>query len=126
MKFDLAFAAPVMLALAIPAAGAAPAADAPDGGALFRQRCQSCHSVTPGQNSPLAPNLSGVVGRHAGSTGFNYSSALKASKLVWNRGNLNRFLSGPAKLVPGTRMVVIVSDPQQRAAIIDYLARTGH
>ena len=127
MKFNLAFAAPVILALAVLVEGAAPAATAaPDGGALFRQRCQGCHSVTPGQNSPLAPNLSGVVGRHAGSTGFNYSPALKTSKLVWDRGNLDRFLSGPSKLVPGTRMVIFIPDPQQRAAIIDYLSHTGH
>jgi cytochrome c len=45
---------------------------------------------------------------------------------VWNRGNLDRFLSGPSKLVPGTRMAILVPDPQQRAAIIDYLAHTGH
>lgn len=127
MKLNLAFAAPALLAFAVLVEGAAPAATAmPDGGTLFRQRCQGCHSVTPGQNSPLAPNLAGVLGRSAGSTGFNYSPALKASKLVWNRGNLDRFLSGPSKLVPGTRMGIFVPDPQQRAAIIDYLAHTGH
>lgn len=115
-----AFAAAVLLA----SAGSAAAA-APDGSVLFRQRCQSCHSATPGAASPLGPNLAGVVGRNAAATGFKYSPALKAAKLVWNRATLDRFLAGPMRMVPGTRMVVPVTDPAQRAAIIDFLARTG-
>jgi cytochrome c len=100
----------------------APAAAAgPDGAALFRQRCGSCHTVVAGAKSPLGPNLSGVAGRKAASTQFNYSPALKASNLTWNKGNLDRFLSGPARMVPGTRMVITVSDPAQRAAIVNYL-----
>jgi cytochrome c len=129
MKPTVAFAVPVLLAGAALLAAAAPAAagaTGPDGGTLFRQRCQGCHSVTPGQSSPLAPNLAGVVGRHAGATGFAYSPALKASNLVWTRDTIDRFLSGPSKLVPGTRMAIFVPDPQQRAAIVDFLAHTGH
>jgi cytochrome c len=128
MKFNFAFAAPAVLAFAALLSAEAPAATnaAPDGGTLFRQRCQGCHSVTPGQSSPLAPNLAGVVGRNAAATGYNSSAALKSSKLVWNRANLDRFLAGPMKMVPGTRMAIFVPDPQQRAAIIDYLAHTGH
>ena len=124
MKFALA--APSLLVVATLLAAEAPAvAPAPDGGTLFRQRCQSCHSVTPGQASTLAPNLAGVVGRKAAATGFNYSPALKASKLTWNRANLDQYLTAPTRMVPGTRMVIPVADPQQRAAIIDFLARTG-
>ena len=92
---------------------------APDGGTLFKQRCGSCHS---GPTSPIAPNLAGVVGRKAASTGFHYSPALKASGLTWTRPNLDRFLSGPQQMVPGTRMVIRVTDPAERAAIITYLA----
>ena len=123
----LAIAVPSILAAAFLLTAEAPAvAPAPDGGTLFRQRCQSCHSVTPGQTSPLAPNLAGVVGRKAAAAaGFNYSPALKASKLTWNRTNLDQYLTAPMRMVPGTRMVIPVADPQQRAAIIDFLARTG-
>lgn len=100
----------------------APAAAAgPDGAALFRQRCASCHSVAPGKASPLGPNLSGVVGRKAAVAQFNYSPALKNANVTWTRANLDRYLSGPARMVPGTRMVITVSDPAQRAAILDYL-----
>lgn len=98
---------------------AAPAG--PDGDLLFRQRCSMCHSVVPSQPKPLAPGLSGVVGRKAASTQFNYSAALKASNLTWTKPNLDRYLSAPMRMVPGTRMAVSVPDAAQRAALIKYL-----
>ena len=125
MTIKPTFAASAILVVAVLLSAEASAAAGPDGATLFRQRCQSCHSVTPGQNSPLAPNLAGVVGRNAASTSFNYSPALKASKLVWNRANLDRYLTAPMRTVPGTRMVMAVPDPQQRGAILDFLAGTG-
>lgn len=128
MKSHFAFAVPALLAFAALLSAEAPAATgaAPDGATLFRQRCQGCHSVTPGQTSPLAPNLAGVVGRKAGATSFAYSPAMKAANLVWTRDNVDRFLAGPSRLVPGTRMVIFIPDPAQRAAIVDFLAHTGH
>lgn len=95
----------------------------PDGAALFRMRCASCHAVVPGARTVIGPNLTGVTGRKAAATTFNYSPALKASNLTWNRANLDRFLAGPTRMVPGTRMVIAVSDARQRAAILDHLAR---
>ena len=78
--------------------------------------------MTPGARAVLAPSLIGVVGRKAGSTPFNYSPALKASNLTWTRPNLDRFIAGPGQMVPGTRMVISVSDPAQRGAILNFLA----
>jgi cytochrome c len=101
---------------------AAKAAPAADGGALFKQRCAICHASKAGAPSSLGPNLAGVTGRKAGATKFAYSSALKASKIDWNKPNLDRYLAGPTKMVPGTRMVINVSDAAQRAAIISHLA----
>lgn len=121
-KFLLPVSAVALLGAAALVPALAPAAAAgPDGSALFRQRCASCHTATAGAKSTLGPNLSGVVGRKAAAAQFNYSPALKNSNLTWNRANLDRFLSGPARMVPGTRMVISVSDPAQRAAILDYL-----
>ena len=113
-------AALLAMASALPAAG-----PAPDGAQLFQQRCASCHNMVPGARAVLAPSLVGVVGRKAASSTFNYSPALKASNLAWTRANLDRFLSGPGRMVPGTRMVIAVSDPAQRAAILNFLARPG-
>ncbi len=84
--------------------------------------CRACHTVVKGQRSGLGPNLNGVVGRPAASLpGFNYSAALKNSRLSWNEKALNDFLAAPAKKVPGTRMAIGMADPAKRAAIIDYL-----
>ena len=102
---------------------AAPAAPGPDGATLFRQRCSSCHAVVPGAKAVLGPNLAGLVGRKAAATPFAYSPALKASGVVWTKPNLDKFLAGPTKMVPGTRMVIAVSDAQQRAAILNYLTK---
>lgn len=95
----------------------------PDGGQAFKQRCQACHSATAAKTTPLAPNLAGVVGRKAAATGFAYSPALKASKLTWTKANLDKYLTAPMKLVPGTRMVISIPDPAVRAAVIDFLAK---
>lgn len=97
---------------------------APDGAALFRARCVACHAITPGAAATIAPNLAGVVGRKAASTAFRYSDALKGSGKVWTRASLDTFLAAPMQVVPGTRMVIKVADPAERAAIIDYLAKT--
>jgi cytochrome c len=95
-------------------------AQAVSGEALFKQRCQACHTAAP--TSLMAPSLKGVVGRKAGTAKFNYSPALKAAKLVWTKENLDKFLTAPGKSVPGTRMMTSVSDSGARTAIIGHLA----
>jgi cytochrome c len=46
---------------------------------------------------------------------------MKASALPWSTTNLDKFLTAPAKTIPGTKMVIGVSDAAQRKLIIDYL-----
>ena len=120
MKLAFALAATTLLAMgaSLPAQ-----AQAPDGATIFRMRCGSCHTVVPAGRAVLGPNLSGVVGRKAASTTFNYSPALKASGLTWTRANLDRYITAPSRMIPGTRMVIAVSDPAQRAALLNYLTR---
>ncbi|MEO5598518.1 MAG: c-type cytochrome [Novosphingobium sp.] len=91
---------------------------------LFKQRCAACHVVTAGgQPGPMAPNLRGVVGRKAAASAFkNYSQAMANSKVTWTAANLDKFLTSPGKMIPGTRMVIGVADAKQRAALIAYLA----
>lgn len=98
--------------------GAAPAPA--DGNMVFRQRCQMCHGATSPRT--LGPSIAGVVGRKAASTTFAYSPALKKSGLTWTAANLDKYLTAPTKLVPGTKMVVTVPDKAQRDALIKYLA----
>jgi cytochrome c len=104
-----------------PLLAAPPAAN---GETLFRQRCQVCHSVVPAKPAGVGPNLRGVVGRKAAAATFNYSTAMKQSKITWTQANLDRYLAAPTKTVPGTRMVTAVNDAAQRAAIIKYLSQT--
>lgn len=122
MKLSLAAGAALAAAALLATSGAA-SAQAPDGATIFRMRCASCHTVTPGGRAVLGPSLSGVTGRKAAATPFNYSPALKASGLTWTRANLDRFLAAPTRTVPGTRMVIAVTDAGQRAALLNYLAR---
>ncbi|EJL26984.1 cytochrome c family protein [Novosphingobium sp. AP12] len=83
--------------------------------------CRSCHSTQAGQNG-IGPTLAGIVGSKAGEVpGYNFSPALKNSGIVWDRASLDTWLKGPMKMVPGTKMVIPVSDPAKRKAIIDYL-----
>lgn len=83
--------------------------------------CKSCHAVEAGKNG-VGPTLFGIVGSKAGEVpGFTFSPALKSSGIVWDREKLDTWLQGPMKMVPGTRMVIAVPNPEARKAIIDYL-----
>ncbi|WP_310535126.1 c-type cytochrome [Novosphingobium sp.] len=116
----------VSLALVAGASGLPAAAQAGDPGeAAFNMRCKACHTVAPGgASTALAPNLRGVVGRKAGASTFkNYSPALKAASITWNAASLDKFLTAPTKLVPGTRMVMAVGDANQRKSIVAWLAK---
>jgi len=101
--------------------GAMPATAQVSGEQLFKQRCATCHAIKANAASVLGPNLAGVVGRKAGVTNYKYTPALKMSKIVWAPSALDKYLAAPAKMVPGTRMVIAVSDPKQREALVGYL-----
>jgi cytochrome c len=100
-------------------ATAGPPTQAVYGGQLYQSKCGGCHSMTANKIGPLHK---GVFGRKAATVaGYNYSSALRSSGLVWDAKTLDQWLQGPQKLAKGSRMYLVVSDPAQRAAIIAYL-----
>lgn len=100
---------------------AAAQADAARDATLYQQRCAMCH-MRNGKGGKIGPDLTAVIGRKAGSSTYAYSSAMKASKTVWNAATLDKYLAAPTKMIPGTKMVISVSKPEDRAAIVRYLA----
>ena len=71
------------------------------------EKCLVCHHLGVSNSSHIAPSLSGLIGRFAGSDpGFNkYSDAIKTKKnLIWNRSNLENFLKNPHKIIENTNM----------------------
>jgi cytochrome c len=110
------------LALALAAEAAASAGGDPARGEQLYARCQACHALGYDR---VGPRHCGLIGRRAGSVpGFEYSPAMKRSRLVWNEQTLNRFLADPPKTVPGTTMTYAgVADPKERADLIAYLRR---
>jgi len=112
----------VALAAGVSVAGAAFAQTAAmaRGAAVYDDRCSGCH-VLDGVGE--GPSLRGVMGRKAGTdAGFAYTPALKASGITWTAASLDRWLTGPRTLVPGTAMAAVVPDPQERSDLIAYLA----
>ena len=89
--------------------------------ASFAQ-CKACHSVEPGKNG-IGPTLAGIWGDKAGVVpGFEFSEAMKNSGLTWNQANLDRYLTDPRGVVPGTKMAFGgVKDAAKRQEIINYL-----
>jgi cytochrome c len=101
---------------------AALAAGDPGAGEAVYSRCLACHSL---ERHRTGPKHCGLFGREAGSaSGYEYSDAMKRSKLVWSENTLDRFLADPMKTVPGTTMTYAgVEDPEERADLIAYLKK---
>lgn len=120
-----AFTALCLALVAAPALAlvATSGADAQDSAAdLFQKKCMTCHRP----DAPAAthgPSLKGVFNRAiASESGYAYSDALKGKAgQRWTAANLDAFLTKPKDWAPGTKMLPSVSDPAQRAAMIDYL-----
>jgi cytochrome c len=94
--------------------------DAVRGKALY-QACSACHSL---DDNDIGPKHRGVVGRRAGTVpDYTYSPALKASGLTWDPANLDRWLTNPQALVPGTKMYFLLANAQSRADVIAYLTQ---
>ena len=86
---------------------------------LYEARCGGCHSI---DSNRIGPTHQGVYGRKAGSiSDFDYSTAVKKAKIVWNDKTLDAWLTNPEKLIPGQKMGYQVEDAADRAAIIAYL-----
>jgi cytochrome c len=86
--------------------------------------CPACHGVTKEDNSMVGPSLFGVVGRKAGTAQslLGASESLKKYGVTWSAETLYEFLADPDAKVPGTPMIGMLADPEQRADVIAYLS----
>jgi cytochrome c len=90
---------------------------------LFEKRCGGCHAL---DRDKEGPRLLGVYGRTAGSLdSFQYSDALKKSKIVWTEQTLDRWLADTEKLVPNNDMTFHVEKADERREIIGYLKQNS-
>jgi cytochrome c len=81
------------------------AQDAQRGKTVFNV-CLACHTIGPGAQNKVGPELNGLDGRKAGTApNFEYSDANKSSGITWNERTFEEYIQNPAAKVPGTKMI---------------------
>ena len=99
-----------------------PPAKPPDGAALFKQQCATCHSTNLSDVPRQGPPLVQIIGRQAGKVeGFHYSSGLAQAGFTWDEARLDAWLTDPQAVIPGAIMSYRQAKAETRAAIITYL-----
>ena len=95
----------------------------PARGATVFQACTACHSTEPGEQM-TGPSLAHIWRRKAGTVeGFDrYSEVMKRANLVWIAETLDKWLSDPERVIPGTSMTFPgLRESKSRQDVIAYL-----
>ena len=114
----------ISLSAWVPASGHLPNSseqngDVGHGKALYDQQCLKCHAPDEDKEGP---RLRGIYGSKAATLSrFNYSDALRQSKIVWDSISLNKWLADPDGFIPDTDMRARIDSPSDRADLIAYL-----
>lgn len=113
---------PLLLIGAAMSSGPVHAQNAEAGERQFKTQCAACHSTDAGKNM-VGPSLFGIVGRHSGQVpNFRYSAANQKADLTFDDTTLDRYLTNPKEVVPGTTMTFAgMRDANNRANLIAYL-----
>lgn len=111
---------------------------ADDGETVFK-KCMTCHRIGPEAKNLIGPNLTGVIGRQAGTReGFAYSELLKLAGqngLVWTEDLIFKYLEDPTPFIKqfltdkgkgdqadgAAKMAFKLADEQDRRDVIAYL-----
>jgi cytochrome c len=100
IRLNVLVAALLLLTPAAPVA-AQTAGDAANGEKEFPRRCGICHSIGGSPKRPTGPDLTGVVGRKAGTTeGYAYSPLNKAAGeagLTWTEDHVFEYVANPTE-----------------------------
>ena len=116
---------PVLTAVLIAAVSVpAMAQDAQKGKTVFNV-CLACHTIGPGAQNKIGPELNGLDGRKAGTVlNFDYSDANKSSGIVWNEETFEDYIKNPAAKVPGTKMIFPgIKNEQQEKDLWAYISQ---
>ena len=115
-------AAASLIAVGMLSSQAFAAGDPVKGKTVFA-RCAVCHNVEKDGGNGVGPNLFGVAGRKSATAeGFNYSGKMKEANLTWTDDNLTKWVSGPAKMLPGNKMAFGgIAQKSQIADVVAYL-----
>lgn len=83
-------------------------------------QCSGCHSPAYNRTGPKHCDL---FGRQAGTLdGYEFSEAMRNSKIIWNEETLNAFLQAPLSNLPGTSMGFVgIQSDRTRQQLITYL-----
>jgi cytochrome c len=81
------------------------AQDVAKGKTLFNT-CQVCHSIGPGAQNKIGPELNGLDDRQAGTApNFEYSDGNKNSGIVWNEASFKEYIKDPNAKISDTKMI---------------------
>jgi cytochrome c len=86
-------------------------------------KCLPCHSIGPGAENKVGPELNGLDGRHSGTApNFTFSDANKSSGIVWGEAKFKEYIRDPRGVIPGTKMSFAgITNPQEINALWAYL-----
>jgi cytochrome c len=100
------------------------AQDAQKGKTVFNV-CLACHTIGPGAQNKIGPELNGLDGRKAGTASdFDYSDANRSSGIVWNEETFEDYIKNPAAKVPGTKMIFPgIRNEQQEKDLWAYISQ---
>jgi cytochrome c len=89
-------------------------------GKVAAENCLTCHSFDT--QHKIGPHLRKVIGRTAGTApGYEYSEAMRSSKIVWTEETLEQYLKSPVEMVPGTKMALAPLTDQQASDIVEFV-----
>ena len=110
------------LAPAVALAQVTPEAAPPNGATLFSRQCAACHTINATEGPRQGPNLAGIVGRPIGSVaGYKYTAGYQSANANWDEERLDRYLTNPQAMFPGSIMAYRQPNAAIRHSIIEYL-----
>jgi cytochrome c len=94
-------------------------------GKVVANVCLACHSIGPGAQNKIGPELNGLDGRHSGSVpNFKYTKDYTDPGVVWNKETFEKYIKNPRAMFPDTTMIFPgIQDAQQIDDLWAYLSQ---